>query len=205
MAFCEYCYSECPLFKQGAFWKTVLPECHGFQTGHSTQNALVFKQGAFCPECRGFQTRGHSAQNAMVSKQGAFWKTVLRSQKAMVSKQRAFCTQNAMVSVSSVSLLSKNTFHLGENWYKPVNNVKIPPFPRTLKKMPSLGLQNCPLEKGGILAHYGMLSNLPRSLHAESLAVHNLSVFLHVNWQSTVNCGRQGIFSGSLYSCSLSW
>ena len=73
MAFWEYCFSECPLFKQGAFWKTVLPECHGFRTrGHSAQNAMVSKQGAFCPECRGFRTGGHSAQNAMVSEQGAF-------------------------------------------------------------------------------------------------------------------------------------
>ena len=44
-----------PLFKQGAFWKTVLPECRGFRTGgHSAQNAMVSKQGAFCPECHGF-------------------------------------------------------------------------------------------------------------------------------------------------------
>ena len=37
-----------PLFKQGSFLKTVLPECHGFQTGgHSPQNAMVSEQGAF--------------------------------------------------------------------------------------------------------------------------------------------------------------
>ena len=106
MAFWEYCFSECPLFKQGAFWKTVLPECHGFQTrGHSAQNAMVSKQGAFCPECHGFWTGGHS-------------------------------TQNAMVSVSSVhhSRCSLKHLSLREKWYKPVNNVKIPPFSSGLLK-----------------------------------------------------------------------
>ena len=133
MAFWEYCFSECPLFKQGAFWKTVLPECHGFRTGrHSAQNAMVSEQGAFYPECHGFRTGGHSAQNAMVSEQGAFWKTVLPE-----------CHGFRFIS-PSLSLLTKNTFHLGKSGTNQLIMLKFHLFPRDSWKDAGLGPPKLP-------------------------------------------------------------
>ena len=48
----------------------------GYSEKQYTQNAMVFKQGAFSPRMPWFLNRGHSekqySQNAMVSEQGAF-------------------------------------------------------------------------------------------------------------------------------------
>ena len=109
-----------------------------FEEGHSekqyTQNAMVFKQGAFSPRMPWFLNGGHSekqcSQNAMVSEQGAFWKTVLPE------------CQSFRVICSSLALLAKDTCQL-ERSGKPCNNVKIPPLSwGHWKKMPSSGLQN---------------------------------------------------------------
>ena len=63
-----------------------------------------------------FLNRGHSEKQ--------------HSQNAMVSKQGAFCTQNVMVFVSSVLLLSKNTFHLGKSGTNQLIMLKLHLFPR---------------------------------------------------------------------------
>ena len=91
------------------------------QGGHSAQNAMVSKQGAFCPECHGFQTGGILPRMPWFQNRG-------HSEKQY--------SQNAMVSMSSAhhSRCLLKHFSLREKWCKPVNNVKIPPFSSGLLK-----------------------------------------------------------------------
>ena len=118
MAFWEFCFSECPSSNKGHSGKQY------------SQNAVVSEQGGILPRMPWFPNRGHSEKQY--------------SQNAMVSKQGAFCTQNVMVSVSSVSLLSKNTFHLGKSGTNQLIMLKLHLFPRDSWKDAVLGPPKLP-------------------------------------------------------------
>ena len=123
-----------------AFWEDCFSECPSSNKGHSgkqySQNAVVSEQGGILPRMPWFPNRGHSEKQY--------------SQNAMVSKQGAFCTQNVMVSVSSVSLLSKNTFHLGKSGTNQLIMLKFHLFPRDLEKMPSSGISKTALRPAAL-------------------------------------------------------